>query len=262
MQYIVLDLEFNQAFPFKTGPSYTTIPECPFEIIQIGAVKLDEHFTLLDRFNQLIRPQIYPRIHPFVEKITGITEEMLKDQPLFPEVFQDFTDFIGTKDAVLCTWGGDDIKSLFKNILYYDLELTSITDRILNVQSYASQFLHQEAGRAIGLKNAVTALQIPITDPFHDALHDAEYTAEVFRLVMPEKFDAEIFQPLQMTVKKLRTRVDTKALFAHFSELLSRPLSEEEKLLIKASYKFGRQHSYDIPVQKKKPLREKQDGAK
>ena len=39
MHYIVLDLEFNQSFPFKTGKKTEPVAECPFEIIQIGAVK-------------------------------------------------------------------------------------------------------------------------------------------------------------------------------------------------------------------------------
>ena len=75
MHYIVLDLEFNQSFPFKTGKKTEPVAECPFEIIQIGAVKLNENFDILEEFNYMIRPQIYPRLHPFVEKITGIREE-------------------------------------------------------------------------------------------------------------------------------------------------------------------------------------------
>ena len=75
MNYIVLDLEFNQSFPFKSGKKVEPNPECPFEIIQIGAVKLNERFEQLDTFDAMIRPQIYPRLHPFVEKITGIRAE-------------------------------------------------------------------------------------------------------------------------------------------------------------------------------------------
>ena len=54
MNYIVLDLEFNQAFPFKSGKKVEPNPECPFEIIQIGAVKLNERFEQLDSFNCMI----------------------------------------------------------------------------------------------------------------------------------------------------------------------------------------------------------------
>ena len=56
MNYIVLDLEFNQAFPFKSGKKVEPNPECPFEIIQIGAVKLNERFEQLDSFNCMISP--------------------------------------------------------------------------------------------------------------------------------------------------------------------------------------------------------------
>ena len=44
MNYIVLDLEFNQAFPFKSGKKVEPNPECPFEIIQIGAVNRANFF--------------------------------------------------------------------------------------------------------------------------------------------------------------------------------------------------------------------------
>ena len=109
MHYIVLDLEFNQSFPFKTGKKTEPVAECPFEIIQIGAVKLNENFDILEEFNYMIRPQIYPRLHPFVEKITGIREDDLKGQPSFPEAYEAFLRFIGKEDAILCTWGPDAI---------------------------------------------------------------------------------------------------------------------------------------------------------
>ena len=155
MNYIVLDLEFNQAFPFKSGKKVEPNPECPFEIIQIGAVKLNERFEQLDSFNCMISPQIYPRLHPFVEKITGIRPKMLTGQPHFPEAYQAFLTFIGKEPAVLCAWGGDDIKSLYRNILYYNLDADAMTNQFLNVQPFAAEYLHHETGKAIGLKNAV-----------------------------------------------------------------------------------------------------------
>ena len=155
MNYIVLDLEFNQSFPFKNGRKVEPNPECPFEIIQIGAVKLNDQFEQVDTFNAMIRPQIYPRLHPFVEKITGIHAEMLADKPDFKSAYEGFLKFIGNEPAILCTWGGDDIKSLFRNILFYNLNADAVTDQYLNVQPFAAQYLNHEAGKAIGLKNAV-----------------------------------------------------------------------------------------------------------
>ena len=94
MNYIVIDLEFNQPFHFKTGFQTTLNPDCPFEIIQIGAVKLDEQFHILDKFNALIKPVIYPRIHPYVEKITNLSYEQLKFGVSFFEAYENFVKFI------------------------------------------------------------------------------------------------------------------------------------------------------------------------
>ena len=208
MNYIVLDLEFNQAFPFKSGKKVEPNPECPFEIIQIGAVKLNEHFEQLDSFNCMISPQIYPRLHPFVEKITGIRPKMLTGQPHFPEAYQAFLTFIGKEPAVLCAWGGD----------------------------------------------AVEALELPQEETFHNALNDATYTAKIFAITHPEHMQPDTFQPLTMLTKKpKRLRTNVKSLFLHIEERLERPLTEEEKALVKLAYMLGRNHTFDAaPTVRKK----------
>ena len=48
MNYIVLDLEWNQS---AKGKKYT-LPGMPFEIIQMGAVKLDNKFDVIDEFDR------------------------------------------------------------------------------------------------------------------------------------------------------------------------------------------------------------------
>ena len=84
MNYIVLEFGIQSGVPLRNPvKKVEPNPECPFEIIQIGAVKLNERFEQLDSFNCMISPQIYPRLHPFVEKITGIRPKMLTGQPHF-----------------------------------------------------------------------------------------------------------------------------------------------------------------------------------
>ncbi len=248
MNYIVLDLEFNQSFPFKTGEAVAPVPECPFEIIQIGAVKLNDSFQQIDSFSVMIQPQLYTRLHPFVEKITGITEEQLKNQPIFSEAFKKFISFIGEKDAILCTWGTDDIKSLFRNILYYKLDTKSITNQYLNVQKYASTYLKYEDGKAIGLKNAVTELNLTIDLRFHDALFDAIYTAKVFEIVHPEEIIPSVFKPTALLIRTPKApRTNTAALIRHIADLTERELTAEEKKMIKIAYFLGRAHTFDAP---------------
>ena len=70
MNYIVLDLEWNQPFTIKQMKRH------PFpligEVIQIGAVKLDENFEVVDNFKIPVCPKYYTRLHKHVEEITGL----------------------------------------------------------------------------------------------------------------------------------------------------------------------------------------------
>lgn len=74
MNYIVLDLEWNQSY---RGKEYS-IEEMPFEIIQIGAVKLDEHKNITGRWERIIRPVEYVKLHGKVSEMLEITEDELK----------------------------------------------------------------------------------------------------------------------------------------------------------------------------------------
>ena len=85
--YIVLDLEFNQAFDFTTGTKSEPDPKCRFEIIQFGAVKLDDNFNIVGSFDKLVKPQIYKKIHPHVQKITGLSNSDFINCKSFNEYF-------------------------------------------------------------------------------------------------------------------------------------------------------------------------------
>lgn len=54
MQYIVFDLEWNQS-PTGRVIANENGSRIPFEIIEIGAVKLDENKNVISSFDRLIR---------------------------------------------------------------------------------------------------------------------------------------------------------------------------------------------------------------
>ena len=180
MEYVVFDLEFNQGFD-KTLNKTVSNERCPFEIIQIGAIKLDSHFNIIDTFNSYVKPQLYKSIHPFVGKMTGIKIEDVKDAPTFSQVYKDFKKFVSSKkNTVLCVWGTGDLKELFRNITYYDLPYKSLTKSYINIQHYASRYFDNPAGKSIGLQNAIQILNLEQDKSYHNALNDAYYTAQVF----------------------------------------------------------------------------------
>ena len=55
-----------------------SVADFPFEIIEIGAVKLDENFQMVDEFHRLIRPQVYGQMHHMISEVTHMNMEELK----------------------------------------------------------------------------------------------------------------------------------------------------------------------------------------
>ena len=55
MNYIVFDLEWNQS---STGRE-AEVAALPFEIVEIGAVKLNCHGFRIGEFGELIKPAVY-----------------------------------------------------------------------------------------------------------------------------------------------------------------------------------------------------------
>ena len=154
MNYIIFDLEFNQGFDRLNNKTVSNA-KCPFEIIQIGAIKLDSELNILDTFSSYIKSEIYKDIHPFVKKMTGITNSNLKNAPSFKEVYEDFLKFIGIKNSIFGTWGTNDLKELHRNILFYNLSLENVPTMYINIQQHASKFFNNPVGKCIGLQNAI-----------------------------------------------------------------------------------------------------------
>lgn len=194
MSIIVIDLEFNQSYDFEDDNPTILNPNCRFEIIQIGAVKLNDTLDIIDTANFLIKPTIYTRIHPYVEKITGINMEMLENQKTFPEAYKDFVEFSNSsKDKILGVWGSSDIKALFRNITHYKIIEKPFIIKYIDIQNITASYLKYNKGVKIGLKNAVEMLNIPINNKFHDAYYDAIYTSEVFKIIADENIKVKIF---------------------------------------------------------------------
>ncbi len=193
MAYIVLDFEFNQAYDFDADTKGEPDPKCRFEIMQIGAVKLDDNFEMVGSFNEMIKPQIYKKIHPHVRKITGFVDEDFVDCKSFVEVYNDFKNFIGDEEALFCVWGNSDIRALYRNLTYYDLIKSPVIIQYIDVQSIATKYLNYSRGGAIGLKNAVDLLDIKTEECYHNAYYDALYTSEVFKKVKEDNIQIKIF---------------------------------------------------------------------
>lgn len=255
MEYIIFDLEFNQGFD-KTLNKTVSNERCPFEIIQIGAIKLDSNFNMIDTFNAYVKPEIYKDIHPFIKKMTNITEDDVKDAESFPQVFKDFKKFMSSKKNILVVWGTGDLKELYRNVNYYDLPSKLLPKSYINIQEHASKYFNNPAGKSIGLQNAISILGLNQDKSYHNALNDAYYTAQIFIKINNPSIvpDVYIYTPIKLSQSKRKSRkeVDYEKLFNEFEKILERSLTKEEKKIIDLAYKMGRTNQFVIESKDKK----------
>ncbi len=179
MQYIVLDLEWNQPLSWQSAVCKKVGDRLIFEMIQIGAVKLNEDLEIEDSISIPIAPTHYIKIHPRIRKMTGLGPEELAGAPAFREALERFSAWCGN-DYTLLTWGCDDVSVLQQNIDFFecgDIPLAPLCD----IQKLFSD-VHKLKDRS-GLKSAMELLQIEPDESmaFHNALNDAYYTALVFK---------------------------------------------------------------------------------
>lgn len=245
MHYIIFDLEFNQDF-FALQDIVHQKNRYPFEIIQIGAVKLDLEFHTVSTFNRYVKPTIYSQISPFVTELTSITTMQLQKEEPFKAVYNSFHQFIGESDSIFCTWGMSDIKELYKNAIYHELDSGVLLQPFINIQPYTSIHFGLSSKNLLGLENAVKALTIPITNSFHNALHDAYYTAEIFKRIYTPAIESQIYNPSYVNTKPRPKKkvIDFDVLIRQFEKMYDRNMTKEEQEIIKLAYKMGKTHQF------------------
>ena len=175
MNYIVLDMEWNQPWPGSPSSKKVLPVAIRGEIIQIGAVRVTEDQTVADEFQTMIKPKYYRHLNRRVSKLTGIKESQLRDEGVpFAEAIEAFRTWCG-EDIVFLTWGFDDIGILRENLQLHGLD-TIWCERWFNAQMmFNAQTDGSNSQKA--LKTAMEIFGIEATRPAHDALGDAYHTA-------------------------------------------------------------------------------------
>ena len=195
MNYIVLDMEWNQPWPGSPSAKKVLPVAIRGEIIQIGAVRVTEDQQVADEFQVLVKPKFYRHLNRRVSKLTGIKETRLRDEGVtFPEAMEAFRSWCG-EDIVFLTWGFDDIGILRENLRLFGLE-EGWTDRWYNAQMiFNAQTDGSTAQKA--LKKAMEMFGIEATRPAHDALGDAYHTALICARLDLKKGAAEYDQAVK-----------------------------------------------------------------
>lgn len=246
MSDIVFDLEWNQAALKAEEDS-----GIPFEIIEIGAVKLDSDGRIADTFSRLIRPVVYPVLFYRVREVVGLTTKQLQSTGGdFREVIEEFIAWCG-ENPVFYTWGNMDLTELQRNIAYYQLESPFPFPLFYyDVQKlYGLQRL--DRGDRIALELAVDREGLLTETAFHRAVYDAEYTARVLQLLDKEQWKSMVsvdyYRPPLCAKEELYLVFDGYAKFVSMPYPSTREAMEARNVSSTVCYKCGNNVVRRIP---------------
>lgn len=160
LDFVVVDVEATGA---KTPPN---------RIIELGAYRI-RHGRIVDNFLTLVNPELpIPR---FVMALTGISNEMVKQAPLFAEVAPRWLDFV--KDAVLIAHNAP----FDTSFLNHEISRVYPGHRMINTHLCTVKLSRRTVPGLMNYRLDTVAdhFSIPIVDR-HRAGSDALATAEVF----------------------------------------------------------------------------------
>lgn len=201
MNYIVLDLEWNQ--PTSRNKLITDPVKLYGEIIQIGAVRFDESFNMLDDISISVAPKYYTEMNQYVKALTGIRTKDLKRGKPFPEALAEFREWC-TEDCCFITWGPDDMTTLSCNMKLHGIDMIDLP-KCYNLQLIFNKQISGE-NRQWSLASAMEMLGLPLDLPCHDARNDAIYTARICSKLDMERGIAEYVAPVPKDKKPPRSR--------------------------------------------------------
>lgn len=221
MKYIVLDLEWNQA------DNKHDLSGCiPFEIVEIGAVKLNGRTAIKGEFEELIKPKIYPHIHYMTSQIVHLDSEDLQNGRSFVDVMNDFLKWCG-KDYIFCIWGTLDLTELQRNMCFYGMdELSDKPLPFLDVQKLYS-IAYEDGKVRRSLEYAVDELDIAKTVPFHRAQNDAYYTAKVLQRIHKEYRSVESYLSYDLFMVPQTKADEVKVRFKTYFKYISREFPDK-----------------------------------
>lgn len=196
MRYIFVDFEMN---PIEK--QYKEVKEkYRQEIIEIGAVMLDENYEEIESFKEYVKPKYSDEVTKKYEKLTGITTAMLSQAPSFEEAITRFLKWCRQGDTAyhIYAWSENDLMQLTKEAQLKAVppckELTYAINHWYDFQREFCDLLGLY--KRISLETAISAIGREFTGQMHDALWDARNTAYIYKLSKNKDDFNKMMQPI------------------------------------------------------------------
>lgn len=182
MEYVIFDLEWNNSYDYKEKKGIN-------EIIEIGAVKLDEELNISATYTQLIKPKLSKKLSKRFVDLTSITKEEIAEFGIpFKRAMHEFSEWAGSENIVFMSWSNSDLYVLVSNFKrFFGKTTVSFMKMYMDAQKYCQSFL-DDCKEQISLAHCAQRLNINIEEEnLHRALEDCYAAAACFKKVFSKE---------------------------------------------------------------------------
>lgn len=179
------------------------------EIIEFGAIMLDSKNQELRRFKSYVKPRYVKCITKKIQRLTGITDEILAEAPDFITVLTEFIAWCekGRGNYDIFSWSDSDLIQIKEEMALKGVKANHSTEYMISnwfdLQDEFDGTLGFE--RQLSLKNALYTAGLDAIGTEHDALDDARNTATLYNfLTNPDKQRTTIAQIRSVLVPEER----------------------------------------------------------
>ena len=178
MNRIFIDLEMN-----SVSREYKEARICSrWEVIEFGAVCLNDENRETGRFHSYVRPEYNHRVTAYISELTGIKTSQVKNAESFKTVFENFTSWCGSNYRIY-SWSDTDLLQLQKEMELKGIENSPETlymfEHWEDLQKDFSNLLFLE--KQTSLSMAVANAGVTFKGNAHNALTDALAAADIYR---------------------------------------------------------------------------------
>ncbi len=201
MHYIILDMEWDGAY-HKQHKRFVN------QILQIGAVKLDKKFNIVDIFDVTIKSSISKRVSKRFVELTGITKEMMLEGIPLSQAVRQYNDWLGN-DTVTITWSNSDLYTIAENEKFLLENQKFKIEKYLDLQKFMEgelRLLGHELKSQVSLSHAAELLGITTENyDLHNAKDDSllcaallkkHYNEATFGKMIRDTSDPEFYKQL------------------------------------------------------------------
>lgn len=178
MNHIVIDFEFT-----PVTSNFVDRKVLKYEIIEIGAVKLNDNYELIDSFSSYVHP-IYSKLDEYCTFLTGITNRHLAGAPKFAGAISALYEWIGNDDFSIYEWSNSDKHQFSGECRLKNCEKSFDALCMKEWIDLQKEFsLKSKIRSAVNLQDALSKLNLFFEGQAHRACDDALNTARILQIM-------------------------------------------------------------------------------